>query len=764
MRRHETLRTTFPQQGGQPVQRIAPPGPATLPVIDLSGLSEQQREAEAAERVRWAAGRPFELEAGPLVRASLLRLGAEEWVALLTLHHIVSDGWSMGVLVDELAALYAGGGRSPLPELPIQYADYAVWQRGWLTGEVLEAQLAYWQGRLAGVPAVLDLPTDRPRPAVQSLAGGEHAVALSAGLSRQLAALSRQEGGTLFMTLLAGFQALLYRYSGQEDLLVGSPVANRTRGETERLIGLFVNTLVLRGRPAGERTFRELLAEAREASLDAYAHQDLPFERLVEELRPERDLSRPPLFQVMLVHQNAPLGKLALPGLTLHPVDRASGTSKFELNLAVRERGEGEARRLAGSLEYSAALFDPATAQRLLGHFETLLRGVVEEPETRLGDLPLLAEIERRQLLEWNDSEPPVVAACLHELFAAQAAETPGATALVFGTERLTYAELDARADRWARRLAWLGVGPEVPVGICAERTPEMVVGLLAVLKAGGAYVPLDPNYPAQRLAWILEDIHPRKAGPEPPIVLTQERLLAKLEGIAARPVCLDQAWEGEEAEPRPAGLGNLAYVIYTSGLDRTAEGSGDRAPHGRGAGALVARGVLGSGDGGRARRDVDQLRHVGVRAVGDARPGRQADPGGQRSGAAVAVGEGGGDAGQHRAVGHRRAGAQRRAAALGAYGQPGRRAALAVPGGRHLRGAGRSSGCSTSMALPRTRPSRASSACRGRSVRRRSAGRSPAPKARCSTGACGRRPWGCRASCTWAAPGSPAATSAGRT
>ncbi len=494
------------------------------------------------------------------MRTVLFRLGAESHLALVVQHHIVSDGWSIGVFLRELAALYGG---SPLPDLPIQYADYAVWQRSWLESGVLESQLAYWRERLRGAPQALDLPTDRPRPPVQGFRGGERSVLLPGGLVRGLQALGRREGVTPFMVLLAGFQALLQRYSRQDDLLVGSPVAGRGRSELEPMIGFFVNTLVLRGDLAGDPGFAELLARVRGTSLGAYTHQDVPFERLVEELRPKRDLSRSPLFQVMLTHQGMPFKVPDLPGIAASALPLASGTAKFDLTLALAEETAG----LAASLEYDASLFDGATALRLLGSFAVLLAAAVADPYRPLAALPLLTQSERQQLLEWNESEPPAAAGCLHELFEAQAKRTPGATALVFGLDRFSYAELDALASRWARRLAWLGVGPEVPVGICAERTPEMVAGMLGVLKAGGAYVPLDPNYPAQRLAWILEDL---QDGVETPVVLTQRRLLSKLAGMAARTVCLDEAWDDQdmdgEAKRRPADLGNLAYMIYTSG------------------------------------------------------------------------------------------------------------------------------------------------------------------------------------------------------
>ncbi len=565
VRRHEALRTTFPESGpeigGRPVQRIAPPTSVPLSVIDLSGLPEEEREAE--RRLREEAGRPFDLRQGPVVRAALLRLGERDHVALLTLHHIVSDGWSMGVLVRELSALYTG---SPLPDLPIQYADYAEWQREWLAGGVLEAQLAWWRERLEGVPAVLELPTDRPRPAVQSLVGGALPMALPADLSAGLLDFAQRENATLFMVLLAGFQALLSRWTGQEDLLVGTPVANRGRGETEGLIGLFVNTLALRGRPEGGLAFRALLGQAREESLAALARQDLPFERLVEELRPDRDLSRPPLFQVMLIHQNAPLGRLELPGLVLRPVELPAGTAKFELTLALTETGG----TVGGTLEYAAALFDPATVRRLAAHFETLLRGAVEAPETRVAELPLLTAAEREQIeREWVDDRVPPGDTCLHQLFEAQARRTPEAIALVCGRERLTYRDLNRRANRLAHRLRGLGIGPEKAAGVCLERSESLVVALLAVLKAGGAYVPLDPTYPPERLAFVAEDSRAS-------VLLSRESLLRSLPGLGwSGPVlCLDAEADAlipesveRDADPGPeAEPGNLAYLIYTSG------------------------------------------------------------------------------------------------------------------------------------------------------------------------------------------------------
>ncbi|MDQ3942480.1 MAG: condensation domain-containing protein, partial [Actinomycetota bacterium] len=497
VRRHEILRTTFPAEAGRPVQRIAPPRPLSLTVTDLGGLPESEREAQARRLAREETRRPFELARGPLLRASLLRLGDEEHVLLLTMHHIASDGWSDAVFFRELAALYEAfstGEPSPLAELPIQYVDYTVWQRQWLAGEVLDEQLGYWKRQLADVSA-LQLPTDRPRPAVQTHRGARQELMLPGPLTEALKDLSRREGATLFMVLLAAFQALLARYSGQEDIAVGTPIAGRNRAETEGLIGFFVNTLVLRTDLSGDPTFRELLGRVRETTLEAYAHQDLPFEKLVEELEPQRDLSRTPLFQVMFALQNVPQQDPELADLTLSRLRVESGTAKFDLTLSMIE----EAKGLKGSLEYNTDLFEAATIERMLGHFRTLLEGIMTEPERRISELPLLTEAERHQLLvEWNDTQTDYPKdQCVHVLFETQAERTPDAVAVVFEDQRLTYRELNRRSNQLARHLRKLGVGrPEVSVGICVERSVEMVVGLLGILKAGGAYVPLDPAYP----------------------------------------------------------------------------------------------------------------------------------------------------------------------------------------------------------------------------------------------------------------------------
>jgi amino acid adenylation domain-containing protein len=567
--RHEALRTTFPAVDGQPTQSVAPTLPLALPVIDLRGFSQDERETQSRLLAAEEARRPFNLAKGPLLRVKLLRLGEEDHVALLTMHHIVSDGWSMGVLLREVAALYEAysqGMRSPLDELPIQYADYAVWQREWLSGEVLEAQLAYWRRQLAGLP-ILNLPTDHPRPVVQGYRGAAESLQLPASLTDSLKELSQRNGVTLFMTLLAAFQTLLMRHTGQEDVTVGSPVANRGRAELEGLIGLFINTLALRTDLSGDPSFTELLGRVREAALGAYAHQDLPFERLVEELQPERDLGRHPLFQVMMVLQNAPGIAPELPGLKLSELPFENATTKFDLTLALAETGPG----LSGYLEYSTELFEEETVRRMLGQYRKLLESVVEDPQAPLSELEVLTEEERERLLvEWNRTEADYPRdQCVHELFEQQVELTPERTALSFEDEQLSYAELNRRANRLARHLSNLGVGPDARVAICLERSIDMVVALLATLKAGGAYVPLDPAYPAERLALMLEDIAPA-------VLLTNGATKAALAGRRHETCVVDldadaPSWAAQIARNLDrAGIGLdtrcLAYVIYTSG------------------------------------------------------------------------------------------------------------------------------------------------------------------------------------------------------
>ncbi|HET7233530.1 MAG TPA: amino acid adenylation domain-containing protein, partial [Longimicrobium sp.] len=501
VRRHESLRTVFREGEGGAVQVIAPFAGFTLSIHDLSGPPEPARETEVRRRAREDAARPFDLAEGPLFRAALLRVTDEEHVLLLCIHHIVSDGWSSGVLYRELGALYAAyrdGSDSPLAELPVQYADFAVWQREQLRGEGLDRQLAYWKERLAGAPALLELPTDRPRPPVQSHHGARERFDLPLALLDRLQALGRSEGATLYMVMLGAFQLLLGKYAGSEDVVVGSPIAGRTRREVEELIGFFANTLVLRTDLSGDPTFRELLGRVREGTLGAYEHQEVPFERLVAELQPERSLSHSPLFQVLFTLQNVDRSGSGLTGLRMEGVGAEVETTKVDLALTAVPHDGG----IQGALEYSTALFDRSTIRRMLEHLERVLEQVAADADVRLSRLDLLSAEERRVVVEaWNATGATVPAGPLvHERFEARAARTPGATALVFEGETLSYAELNARANRLAHHLRALGVGPDARVGICVERGLEMVVGVLGIWKAGGAYVPLDPGYPAERL------------------------------------------------------------------------------------------------------------------------------------------------------------------------------------------------------------------------------------------------------------------------
>ncbi|MCP4659472.1 MAG: amino acid adenylation domain-containing protein, partial [bacterium] len=580
VRRHETLRTTFRSVDGEPRQVIAPPFPLPVPVVDLRALPERRREAELG-RLSAAEGlRPFDLTSGPLLRATLVRLGAERNALLLNVHHIVSDGWSTGILFRELVSLYEaftrGEAEAGLPKLEIQYADFSVWQRQWLSGEVLEREVGYWKEQLSGAPHRLELPTDRPHPAVQSFRGRVRSTALSPDLAAALTALSRQQGATTFMTLLAGFQALLGRHTGQQDISVGTPIAGRNHRELEALIGFFVNTLVLRtdlssDEDTTEPSFLKLLARVRRVALDAYAHQDVPFERLVEELHPQRDLSTTPLFQAMFALQNAPRETLDLPGLSLSPVGtEAGGAAKFELTLSLEESAAG----IVGGIEYNADLFDDSTMARLLAHFERLLEGAVEDPARRLSGLCWWTEPERHQLLiDWNDSRgEPAGGRTIHELFEAQVERSPEAVAVVHDGRRLSYRELNLRANRLAHRLRALGVAPEVPVAIYLERSPEIVIAILGILKAGGHYVPLDPAYPRQRFGFMVED-------GRIPILVTRETLAAELPASEARTLCLDSPGpdpcSAEENPASGAAVGNLAYVIYTSGSTGRPKGVG---------------------------------------------------------------------------------------------------------------------------------------------------------------------------------------------
>ncbi|HST59700.1 MAG TPA: amino acid adenylation domain-containing protein, partial [Longimicrobium sp.] len=567
VRRHEALRTRFPSQDGAPVQLVDPAVPVALPVTDLRDLPADEREAEARRRAHDEARAPFDLAAGPLLRASLLRLADDDHVLLLTLHHAVSDGWSTGILVREVSILYGAFGRgesSPLAELPVQYADYAAWQRAWLTGEVVEGQIGYWKARLAGAPPLLDIPTDRPRPLAAGDAGGSVPWALPAETAAALRTLSRHEGATLFMTLLAAWQLLLSRYAGEDDVSVGTPVAGRTRLETEGLIGFFVNTLVLRADLSGRPSFRALLGRVRETTLSAHQHQDVPFERLVEELAPERSLGHSPLFQAMFILQNNAAEPLRLGDLEAEALPGADPTAQFDLALTLAETDGG----LAGTLGYRAELWDAGTMERMADHFRALLEAVVAHPDRPAAELSFLDDAERARVLEdWNATDDSIDSALVHERFAAQAARAPDAIAVVSGDAQLTYGALDRRANQLAHHLRRRGVGPEVKVALCIERSPEMLVAMLGVLKAGGAYVPLDPAHPAERIRWALGDADAR-------VLLNSARLAGSLgtdgmDGVDVIRLDADCAALDAESDVAPADGAapeNLAYVIYTSG------------------------------------------------------------------------------------------------------------------------------------------------------------------------------------------------------
>ncbi|HKV09554.1 MAG TPA: amino acid adenylation domain-containing protein, partial [Thermoanaerobaculia bacterium] len=564
--RHEALRTRFRASGGEAVQEVLPPGPVPLPVVDLSACPAE-REAEVRRLVAEEARRPFDLTRGPLLRCALLRLAGDGHVLLLTLHHIVSDGWSMGLLIRETAALYrasATGSPSGLPELFLQYGDFAHWQRGWLAGERLAGELAYWRERLDGAPPVLDLPTDRPRPAAQSFRGSSVAVEISPALKDGLERLARQEGTTLFTVLLAVFQVLLHRSSGQEDVSVGTPIAGRGRIEIEPLIGFFVNTLVHRTDLTGDPGFRSLLRRAHRGVVEDQAHQDLPFEKLVEDLSPSRSLSHTPLFQALLSFDNLPREEAVLEGLTLQSLGAEAETAKLDLTLTLGPGRKGQG--LTGSLGYAVDLFDPPAPARMAGHLRALIEGVANDPEQRISELPLLTAPERHQLVrEWNDTAAAGPwPACLHERFEAWAERTPEAEAVICEGEALTYGELNRRANQLAWHLRRLGVGPGVPVALLAERSVEMMAGLLGILKAGGAYVPLDPAHPRERLEAILAE-----AGA--PVAVTQDALAGRLPAGLRKTVRLDGdaaalADEPVENPPGGAGGGDLVYVLFTSG------------------------------------------------------------------------------------------------------------------------------------------------------------------------------------------------------
>ncbi len=563
--RHEVLRTTYTAENGNPVQVINPPQTVELLTINLQQYQDKEQEIQLQTILNRESQRPFNLSSDLMLRGCLLQLADNEYVLLLVMHHIASDGWSIGVLWNELETLYKAfieEKAEQLPALSIQYADYAVWQRNWLSGEVLEKQLNYWKEQLADANPVLELPTDRPRPAVQTYRGASKDIAVSRRLTEDIKALCRQEGVTLYMLLLATFQVLLYRYTRQEDIIVGSPIAGRNREEIEGLIGFFVNTLVFRTDLAGNPSFKEVLDRVKTKTLEAYAHQDLPFDRLVEELSPERSLSYNPLFQVMFVLQNAFTETEMLSGLKKSPVEMDKDTAKFDLTLSISEDDGG----LIGHWEYSTDLFDGSTIERMAGHFGTLLEGIVANPNESVASLPLLGSAELHQILiEWNDTATDYPKdQCVHQLFEAQAERTPEAIAVTFENQQLTYRQLNERANQLAHYLLSLNLDPQVLIGICVERSLEAIIGFLGILKAGGIYVPIDPAYPPERIALIIEDT-------QAPVLLTQETLGKNLPQHSGNTIYLDSDW----GKINTSSTGNLAcrttpedlaYIMYTSG------------------------------------------------------------------------------------------------------------------------------------------------------------------------------------------------------
>lgn len=563
IKRHESLRTTFGENDGDPFQLILSQFSAELKIIDLCYLTGEEQQEEMHYQVSEEAKMPFHLDQGPLMRTTLIKMGEAEHILMVTMHHIISDGWSISILIRELGMLYESivrGQANPLSELTFQYYDYVEWQHKWLEGEVLNSQLDYWKKQLSGQLPFLQLPTNYPRPTIQTYEGATIRFSLPKNISENITTLSHKAGTTMFMTILAAFQTLLYRYSGQTDILIGSPIANRNRTEVESIIGFFVNTIVLRADLSGDPTFMELLSRVRENTLQAYAHQDVPFERIIEEIQPTRDLSRNPVFQVMFVLQNTPMENIDLMGLQLNTYDVDNGMAKFDLTLTMEETEAG----LKGCFEYNTDLFEASTIERMIGHLCTLLESIVITPELQINQIPLLTEGEIQQIQEWNKTQSDYPEnRCIHELFEEQVDKTPKNIAIVHGEYQLTYEQLNKRANQLAHTLRKVGVGPEKLVGICMDRSVEMVIAIYGVLKAGGAYVPVDPSYPQERIEHILAD-----SGIT--VLLTKSYLKDDLptNRVVVYFMDDDKTFANESSENLTFEVSpeHLAYMIYTSG------------------------------------------------------------------------------------------------------------------------------------------------------------------------------------------------------
>jgi amino acid adenylation domain-containing protein len=571
VRRHEVLRTTFVNLNGEIAQKIHPPTLLEVPIIDLESIPQQDQSITVKKLAEEERAKPFDLQKGPVFHCQLLRLSKTEQVLLLSVHHIAADGWFMGIFLREMIKLYEAfieSKPSPLPELPIQYADFAAWQRNWFEGEVLQKNLNYWKHQLANIPPLLELPTDSPRPAIQTFRGDKVSFQLSLQSTQQIKQLSQRNGATLFMALLAAFAVLLSRYCQESDLVIGSPIANRDRSEIENLLGFFVNNLVLRIQVEQNQSFQDLLAQVKKIALDAYDHQNLPFEKLVEELQPERNLSYHPLFQVMFILQNSPIdliqgaNHLQMANVQFSCLEVENSTTQLDLTLEMSEFGN----RLGGRIEYNTDLFERSTIERMVEHFQNLLEAITINPEQKIYNLPLLTQLESKQILiDWNDTTvnyPQDI--CLHELVEAQVAQTPDAIAVAYEDQQLSYQELNQKANQLAHYLRKQGIKPDQPVGISVERSLEMVIGLLGILKAGGAYVPIDPTYPKDRLAFMFADS-------QVSVLLTQQKLLAQLPEHTSHTLCLDSEWtlvtdESDRNLPRLSKADHLCYIIYTSG------------------------------------------------------------------------------------------------------------------------------------------------------------------------------------------------------